>query len=78
MNAGEQALHTSTSRNVINQRLHEDQSTSSHIQNLRASRKARLQQGANSAVPDHIKEKNAIGKKEKDGFAILTRILKIK
>lgn len=79
MNAGEQALHTSTSRDAVNQRLNEDHSTSSHIQKLREMRKARAQKSSDG-VPEHVKAKNAIGNKKKngEGFAVLTRILKIK
>jgi pSer/pThr/pTyr-binding forkhead associated (FHA) protein len=81
MNAGEQALHTSSSRDAMNQRLSEDQSTSSQIQQLREARKARAQQKRSEGVPEHIKAQKAIGnkkKKDNDGFAVLTRILKIK
>ncbi len=79
MTAEEQNLHTSKSRDAFNQRLAEDQSTSTELQKLREARKARIKNSAGS-VPDHVKQKRIIHKKKSknNGFAVLTRILKIK
>lgn len=78
MTPEEQALHTSSSRDAVNQRLAQGDSTSSKIQKLKEGRRARAA-GARSPVPEHVKAKKGIGgKKKSDGFAVLTRILKIK
>ncbi len=73
-------LHTSNYRNAIAERLAETNSTSSEVQRLKERRRARAK-AAQAPVPEHVRAKNAIGSKknkDKEPFAILTRILKIK
>lgn len=82
MTPEEQALHTSSSRDAVNQRLAQADSTSSKIQKMKEQRRARAAGGGGgSPVPESMKVSKGIGgknKKKSDGFAVLTRILKIK